>query len=55
MCQKHYIYKCQKQQIWNRRSGIDYRVALLFTRYITAIGIIPENFEEINEKDLNVS
>ena len=25
------------------RSGIDYRVALLFTRYLTAIGIIPES------------
>ncbi len=24
--------------------GIDYRVASLFTRYLTAIGIIPESF-----------
>ena len=43
--------------------GIDYRVASLFTRYLTAIGIIPESlssigqFEhaEINEKGLTIS
>ncbi len=42
--------------------GIDYRVASLFTRYLTATGIIPKiqksigQFEhaEINEKDLTV-
>ena len=46
------------------RSGIDYRVALLFTRlHLTAIGIIPESLNsicqfyhaEINEKDITVS
>ena len=45
------------------RPGIDYRVASLFTRYLTAIGIIPESLKsigqfkhaEINEKDLTVS
>ena len=43
--------------------GIDYRVDLLFTRYLTAIGIIPGSLKsigqfqhaEINEKVLNVS
>ena len=45
------------------RPGIDYRVASLFTRYITAIGIIIESLKsigqfqhaEINKKDLTVS
>ena len=43
------------------RPGIDYRVASLFTRYLPAIGIIPENsigqflHAEINERDLTVS
>ena len=35
------------------RSGIDYRVALLFTRYITAKVTIPESLKligQINEK-----
>ena len=44
------------------RPGIDFRVALLFTRYLYAIGIIPESLNsvgefynaEINEKDLTV-
>ena len=27
------------------RPGIDYRVASLFTRYLTAIGIIPESLK----------
>ena len=49
---------------WTYRSpGIDYRVALLFTRYLTALGIIPESLKligqfyhaEINKKDLTVS
>ncbi len=42
--------------------GIDYRVALLFTRYLTAIGIIPESLKsigqflhaEINKKEITV-
>ena len=29
--------------------GIDYRVALLFTRYLTAIGIIPESLKLIGQ------
>ena len=29
--------------------GIDYRVALLFTRYVTAIGIIPESLKLIGQ------
>ena len=41
------------------RPGIDYRVDLLFTRYLTAVGIIPESlksigqflYAEINKKD----
>ena len=45
------------------RPGIDYRVASLFTRYLTAIGIIPESLKsigqfqhaEINDKDPTVS
>ena len=32
------------------RPGIDYRVALLFTRYLTAIGIIPESLKQFIEK-----
>ena len=45
------------------RSGIEYRVASLFTRYQTTKGIIPQSLSsigqfyhaEINEKDLTVS
>ncbi len=46
-----------------RTSRYCYSFALLFTRYLTAIGIIPESLKsigqfehaEINEKDLTVS
>ncbi len=31
------------------RPGIDYRVASLFTRYLTAIGIIPESLKSIGQ------
>ena len=31
------------------RSGIDYKVASLFTRYLTAIGIIPESLRSIGQ------
>ena len=31
------------------RPGIDYRVASLFTRYPTAIGIIPESLKSIGQ------
>ena len=51
---------CLKWTYW--RFGIDYWVSL-FTRYLTAKGIIPESLNsigqflhaEINEKDLTVS
>ncbi len=33
----------------NIRSGIDYRVALLFTRYITAKATIPESLKLIGQ------
>ena len=33
------------------RSSIDYRVALLFTRYLTAIGIIPESSKSYGRTD----
>ena len=29
--------------------GVDYRVALLFTRYLTALGIIPESLKSIGQ------
>ena len=32
-----------------RRLGIDYRVDSLFTRYLTAIGIIPESLKSIGQ------
>ena len=32
---------------YNGRPGIDYRVASLFTRYLTPIGIMPENLKSI--------
>ena len=31
------------------RPGIDYRVASLFTRYLTAIGIIPESLNSLGQ------
>ncbi len=31
------------------RSGIEYGVASLFTRYLTAIGIIPESLNSIGQ------
>ena len=33
----------------NGRPGMDYRVALLFTRYLTAIRIIPESLKSIGQ------
>ncbi len=32
-----------------RRHGIDFRVALLFTSYLTAIEIIPESLKSIGQ------
>ncbi len=36
------------------RPGIDYRVAVLFTRYPTAIGIIPESLKSIDLRWLKI-
>ena len=52
---KGFVFFQQKQQKspglkWTYgRSGIDYRVASLFTRYLTAIGIIPESLKSIGQ------
>ncbi len=47
MSKKLMNLKCQNRHVLDghtdRRSGIDYRVAWLFIRYLTAKGMIPES------------
>ena len=45
----HIISKLILQRIINGRPRINYRAALLFTRYLTAIGIIPESLKSIGQ------
>ena len=48
------VFQQQQQKLpclnWTYgRPSIDYRVALLFSRYLTAIGIIPESLNSIGQ------